>query len=81
MISLEDPTTGLIKTTENDYQTQLTNLSNQMSTKQAQVDQLKADLTNQMNHADAMINSLQQQYTNLSNLLQAEQIAAQQYKS
>jgi flagellar hook-associated protein 2 len=81
MTGLEDPTTGLLKTAEKDYQTQLTNLSTQMSNKQAQVDQLKTDLTNQMNSADAMINSLQQQYTDLSDLLQSEQIADQQYKS
>jgi flagellar hook-associated protein 2 len=81
MTSLEDPIAGLLKTTETDYQTQLGNLSTQMSNKQTQVNQLVASLTNQMNTADAMINSLQQQYTDLTDMLQAEQIDDEAYKS
>lgn len=81
MTSLTDPIDGLLTTTENDYQTEITGVTNQISDRQAKVTQMKSDLTNQMNAADAMINSLQQQYTNLSGLLQAEAIAAQQYKS
>lgn len=79
MTSLEDPTAGLFTTAETDYQTQLTNLSNQISTKQTQVDQLQTNLTNQMNTADAMINSLEQQYTDLSDMLQAQQDDDQAY--
>lgn len=80
MTSLEDPTAGLLKTTENNYSTQLSNLATQMSDKQAQVSQLQMTLTNQMNAADAMINSLQQQYIDLTDMLQAEQIADEQYR-
>ena len=76
MTSLTDPIDGLLTTTENDYQTEITGVTNQISDRQAKVTQMKSDLTNQMNAADAMINSLQQQYTNLSGLLQAEAIAA-----
>jgi len=79
MTSLEDPISGLLKTTETDYQSQVQSLSTKMSSKQAQIEQMKADLTQQMNAADAMINSMQQVYTNLSNMLQAEQIDAKMY--
>ncbi len=79
LTSLEDPSSGLLKTTESDYQSQLSSLSTQMTTRQAQVEQLKEELTNQMNTADAMINSLEQQYTNLSGILQAQQIDDQAF--
>jgi flagellar hook-associated protein 2 len=81
MTSLEDPTSGLLKTTENNYTTQLSNLATQISNKQAQVNQLQTSLTNQMNSADAMINSLEQQYTDLTDMLQAEQIDDESYHS
>ncbi len=81
LTSLEDPTAGLLKTTETDYQNEIGNLSTQISNKQAQVNQLQTSLTNQMNSADAMINSLEQQYTDLSDILQAQQIDNQAYYS
>jgi flagellar hook-associated protein 2 len=81
MTSLEDPVSGLLKTTENDYSTQLSNLATQISNKQSQVAQLQTSLTNQMNSADAMINSLEQQYTDLTDMLQAEQIDDESYHS
>ena len=79
MNSLEDNSTGLIKTTESDYQNQLNDVATQISDKQAQVQQMQTNLTNQMNAADAMIATMQQQYTYLSDMLQAEQIDAQGY--
>jgi flagellar hook-associated protein 2 len=81
MTSLEDPTSGLLKTTEADYQTELTGLSTQISNKQTQVNQLQTSLTNQMNAADALISSLQNQYTDLTDILQAQQIDDQAYHS
>lgn len=78
---LEDPTTGLIKTTETDYQNQLSSLSTQISDKQTQVNQLQTSLINQMDSADAMIASMEQQYDYLSDMLQAEQIDDESYHS
>jgi hypothetical protein len=72
MTSIDDPTTGVLATTDADYQTQLSNLSTQISNKQAQVNQLQTSLTNQMNSADALINSLEEQYTIMSDMLQAQ---------
>lgn len=80
MTSLEDPTTGLIKTAESDYQTQINDLGTQISDKQTQVQQMQTDLTNQMNAADAMIATMQQQYSYLSDMLQAEQIDDESYQ-
>jgi flagellar hook-associated protein 2 len=80
MTYLEDPITGLIKTTESDYQTRLSDLNTQISDKQSKVQQMVTNLTNQMNAADAMIATMQQQYTYLSNMLQAEQVNSQSYR-
>lgn len=80
MTSLEDPTSGLIKTTEADLKTQIDKTNTTMSDKQAQVDALQQTLTAQMAAADAAISSMQQQYSFLSNMFQAMQTANQQYK-
>jgi hypothetical protein len=60
---LEDSTAGLLKTAESDLKTQITNVGNQISTKQNQVDQLQTTLTNQMAAADALIASMERQYS------------------
>jgi flagellar hook-associated protein 2 len=78
--SLEDPTAGLLKTAESDLTTQITNIGNQITTKQNQVDQLQTTLTSQMAAADALIASMEQQYSYLSNMFQAQQTADQMYK-
>jgi flagellar capping protein FliD len=77
---LEDPSAGLLKTAESDMQTQITNIGNQITTKQNQVDQLQTTLTNQMAAADAMISSMEQQYSYLTSMFQAQQTADQLYK-
>jgi flagellar hook-associated protein 2 len=77
---LEDPTAGFLKTAESDLKTQITNIGNQIATKQSQVDQLQATLTKQMAAADAMIASLEQQYSYLTSMFQAQQTADQMYK-
>jgi flagellar hook-associated protein 2 len=79
LTSLEDPVTGLIKTSETDLQTQLTNVASTISTKQAQVDQLQTNLQNQMAASDAMISSLEQQYNYLNSMFAAQQTAAYSY--
>jgi len=63
-----------------DLKTQITNIGNQITTKQNQVDQLQTTLTSQMAAADALIASMEQQYSYLSNMFQAQQTADQMYK-
>ena len=63
-----------------DLKTQITNIGNQITTKQNQVDQLQTTLTNQMAAADAMISSMEQQYSYLTSMFQAQQTADQLYK-
>ncbi len=76
--SVEDPTTGLLPTAQNDFQSQITNLTNQISDKQTQVNDLQTQLQTQMSKADATIASMEQQYTYLSDVFAAEQTADNQ---
>ena len=63
-----------------DLKTQITNIGNQITTKQNQVDQLQTKLTSQMAAADALIASMEQQYNYLYGMFAAMQTADQQYK-
>jgi flagellar hook-associated protein 2 len=77
--NLEDPTSGVLKLSEAADQTQLTGLGTQISTKQAQVQQLQLNLQNQMAASDAMIAEMQQQYSYLTSMFQADQADNQMY--
>ena len=78
--ALEDPSSGLIKTTETDFQSRLTDLTNSIADKQSQIDDLQQRLTDQMSAADAMLAAMEQQYSYMSNMFSAMQTAAEQYK-
>ena len=80
LTSLEDPTTGLLKTTEADLKTQATNLGTTIASKQATVDAMQLNMQNQMAAADALVASMEQQYNYLSGLFQAQQTADAMYK-
>ena len=77
---LEDPTTGLVKTSETDLTNQANDLGTQISTKQDQVSAMQLQMQNQMAQADAMIATMEQQYTYISQMFQAQQTADQLYK-
>lgn len=79
LTSLEDPTVGLIKTTEADYTSQISALGTTIGTKQAQVSTIQTQLQNQMAQADAAISSMEQQYSYLNSMFAAEQTADQEY--
>ncbi|MGA3020204.1 MAG: flagellar filament capping protein FliD [Bryobacteraceae bacterium] len=79
MTSLEDPTTGLIKTTEADLTSQISALGTTISTKQTQVSNLQTQLQNQMAQADAAISTMEQQYSYLNSMFAAMQTADQMY--
>jgi flagellar capping protein FliD len=78
--NLEDPTSGLLKLSETNLQSQETALATNISNRQAQVDQLRLHLQDQMSAADALIASMQQQYSYLTSVFQAQQTADQLYK-
>jgi flagellar capping protein FliD len=80
LTSLEDPTTGLLKTNEADLKTQATNLGTTIAAKQATVDAMQLQMQNQMAAADALISSMEQQYNYLSGLFTAQQTADAMYK-
>jgi flagellar capping protein FliD len=80
LASVEDTTTGLLKTTEADVTSQITSVTNTIATKQSAVDALQLRLQNQMAASDALIAQMEQQYNYLSGLFQAQQTADQMYK-
>ena len=80
LTSVEDPSTGLLKTLETDMKSQITDLGTTISTKQAAVDAMQLQMQNQMAAADALIASMEQQYSYLSGLFQAQQTADAMYK-
>jgi flagellar hook-associated protein 2 len=80
LTSLEDPTTGLLKTTEADTTSQISDLGTTIATKQAAVDAMQLQMQNQMAAADALVASMEQQYTYLSGMFEAQQTADAMYK-
>lgn len=76
--TIEDPTTGLIPTTQSNLQTELTDLQSQISDKETQVNNLQTQLTTEMSSADASISTMEQQYSYLNEMFQAMQIDAQE---
>jgi flagellar hook-associated protein 2 len=78
LTSLEDPTTGVVKNTESDLQTEITNIGNTISTKQAAVVTMTTNLTNQMAQADALLSTSEQQYSYMTELFQAQQTEEQE---
>jgi flagellar hook-associated protein 2 len=80
LTSVEDPITGLLKTSETDMKAQIAKLGDTISTKQSQVDALQLKLQNQMAVADALIASMEQQYSYLSGMFSAQQTADSLYK-
>jgi flagellar capping protein FliD len=79
MTSLEDPTAGLIKTTEADLTSQISKLGTTISAKQTKVLNLQTQIQDQMARADASIASMEQQYSYLSSMFAAMQTADQMY--
>jgi flagellar hook-associated protein 2 len=80
LTSVEDPTTGLLKTLETDTKSQITSLGTTISAKQAAVDAMQLTMQNQMASADALIASMEQQYSYLSGMFQAQETADAMYK-
>ena len=79
LTSLEDSTTGLVKTTEASLKTRATALGTTISTKQAAVDAMQLALQNKMSKADALIASMEQEYTYITGLFSAQATADATY--
>ena len=80
LTSLEDPTTGLLKTTEADMTSQIAKLGATITAKQTAVEAMQIQMQNRMAASDALIASMEQQYSYLGNLFAAQQTADQMYK-
>lgn len=78
--SVENSDTGLLETAETSVTDQTTRLTNQISDEQARVNDLQTRLQQQMAEADALIATMEQQYNYISQMFQAMQTAANQYK-
>jgi flagellar hook-associated protein 2 len=79
LTDLLDPTSGLLTTAQSDLKTQITDVGNTISTKQAQVTQLQTNLEAQMSQADALISETEQQFNYMNEMFQAEQTESQMY--
>ena len=71
---------GLLKTAETDWQSQITKIGTTIAAKQSQIDSLQIQLQNQMAVSDALIASMQQQASYLTSLFAAQDTADQMYK-
>jgi flagellar capping protein FliD len=78
--ALEASGTGAVKTAQAGLSAQAAALSQRISAKQDQLDQLQQRLQEQMAAADAAIAAMEQQYNYLSGMFQAMAAAGQQYK-
>ena len=68
---LSDPITGQIETQILGYQTQVTEIGDQISTAQTRVSQVQQTVTAQVQAADALVAELQQQQTTVDASIQS----------
>ncbi len=80
LTNVEDPVSGLLKTSETAMTAQIAKLATTITDKQSKVDALQIRLQNQLAASDALIASMEQQYSYFSNLFAAQQTANQMYK-
>jgi flagellar hook-associated protein 2 len=72
---LSDPISGLIQTQIDGYQTEITDLGNQITTAQARATAIRASTTAQAQAADALVAELQQQQSALDSSIQSVNFA------
>jgi flagellar hook-associated protein 2 len=68
---LTDPVSGIVETQISGYQTEETQLSDQIATAQFHVDQVQQTATQQMEAADALVAELQQQQNDVDSSIQS----------
>jgi flagellar hook-associated protein 2 len=78
---LEDPVSGILKTTESNLQAQITSIGKTISDKQSKVDALQLQLQNRLAAADALLASMEQQYSYMSSMFQAQDTARRMYSA
>jgi flagellar hook-associated protein 2 len=77
---VEQAGSGILPVAETSTQSSIDNLTNQIADQQDRVNQIQADLQQQMAAADSLVASMEQQYSYISNMFTAMQTADQQYK-
>jgi flagellar capping protein FliD len=77
---IEDSTTGLLKTSATDLNSQITRITETIAKKQSQVDALQIRLQNQMAISDALIAAMEQKSSYFSSMFAAQQTANQMYQ-
>ncbi len=75
-----DPATGLLSSAEADVKSQITDTTNSIADQQTRVNDMQDQLNQQMAAADAAIAKMEQQYNYITQMFQAMQTNAQQYK-
>jgi flagellar hook-associated protein 2 len=68
LTELVDPTTGEVTGAQTGVTSEISHITSEIATQQAQVALLQTNLTKQMSTADALISSMEQQYSYLSSL-------------
>lgn len=68
---LDDPTTGMIASEVNGYQSEITNLNNQITTAQAYVNEVQQTTTQEMAAADAYVAELQEEQSTVDASIQS----------
>jgi len=77
---IEDPTTGLLKTSAADLKSQISKITGTIAKKQSEVEALQIRLQNQLAVSDALIAAMEQQSNYFSNMFAAQQTANQMYQ-
>jgi flagellar hook-associated protein 2 len=80
LTSVENPTSGSIKSAEKNVQASIADDQTKIADEQSRVDDMQTSLQAQMSTADAAIASMEQQYSYLYNLFQTMQTNASSYK-
>jgi len=77
---IEDPATGLLKTSAADLKSQIVRITDTIAKKQSQVDALQIRLQNQMAVSDALIAAMEQKSSYFSSMFSAQETANRMYQ-
>ena len=77
---IEDPATGLLKTSATDLKSQIARITETIAKKQSQVDALQLRLQNQMAISDALIAAMEQKSSYFSSMFSAHETANRMYQ-
>ncbi len=78
---LQDPTRGLLQSTETNLHAQIARLGKTIAEKQTKVDALQIQMQNRLAAADALLASMEQQYSFMSAMFSAQDTARKMYSA